>query len=811
MTKRKTSLFLLLIGCCYSSLFAQNARHWATYFGDSQWDMADAITGDDSGNVYMTGFTLSATAIATPGAFQAAYGGSPIASNLGDAYLVKFDCNGNRQWSTYYGGMAAERGWSLACDPWGNVYLAGVVYDNSGSPASNLSTAGSHQSSFGGGNADLFLVKFNPQGQRIWATYYGGTGNDGMQGTTPLPCAVACDANGNVYLTGMTNSTNGISTSAAAQIAAAGTQDVFLAKFDSSGTRLWGTYFGGTGNDRPTGMATDKQGNIVITGITASTAGIAGTGALQAVFGGGASDGFVVKYNSSGQLLWSSYYGGSDADEAMSIVCDSSGKILIAGRTKSLNNISTPGAFQTINRGGLWDGFLAKLDGNGALLWGTYFGGIHQGAVYGYAALAVSDSGSIYLSGAARDVDSLSTPGAYQPLNAGLDDGILAHFSPNGQLLWSTYYGGAGADIMTTVWTDHYGHVYAAGRTPSTANIASTGAYQTAYGGGNTDAFLVKFDVGEFYAPPATINGASLVCRQVAVSYSVPPLSGVQQYHWQLPSGWSAAGAVDKDSIVLIPQAPGTAAVTDTLKVQAQYGCGNSAWIALPVTIAPAATLSPAGNLSLCAGDSITLHANTQDVTGWQWLQNGMLIAGENDSLLMVQQAGSYAVITTNAACADTSASDTVVVHPLPTPVITRSGNTLTTGNYLSYQWYYNGNPITGATGNSQVLTAASGAYTVVVTDSNGCVGMSTAYDPTGVSDLNALGITVGPNPVQDWLQVSAAMEVHLVLTDLAGRELLQAKGSSRLDLRLLPEGIYLLRVYDQYQQRLGVMRILKQ
>src|SRR5690606_23490554 len=138
----------------------------------------------------------------------------------------------------------------------------------------------------------------------------------------------------------------------------------------------------------------------------------------------------------------------------------------------------------------------------------------------------------------------------------------------------------------------------------------------------------------------------------------------------------------------------GTAAVTDTLKVQAQYGCGNSAWIALPVTIAPAATLSPAGNLSLCAGDSITLHANTQDVTGWQWLQNGMLIAGENDSLLMVQQAGSYAVITTNAACADTSASDTVVVHPLPTPVITRSGNTLTTGNYLSYQWYYNGNPI---------------------------------------------------------------------------------------------------------------------
>jgi hypothetical protein len=168
-----------------------------------------------NGNVYLAGDANSTTGIATTGAHQATYGGG----RSNDAYLVKFNSSGVRQWGTYYG-ASTDYGYSCATDASGNVFLAGYTYSTTG-----IATTGAHQTSFSGNN-DAFLVKFNSSGVRQWGTYYGGSGFD-------YGFSCATDENGNVYLAGVGSSTTGIATTGAHQTTMSGGGVAFLVKFDA--------------------------------------------------------------------------------------------------------------------------------------------------------------------------------------------------------------------------------------------------------------------------------------------------------------------------------------------------------------------------------------------------------------------------------------------------------------------------------------------------------------------------------------------------------------------------------------------------
>ena len=160
-----------------------------------------------------------------------------------------------RLWGTYYGDAVFDQDHSCATDATGNVYLAGYTNSNTGTI---IATVGAHQAVYGGFNSqDAFLVKFNSNGVRQWGTYYGGTGTD-------LGLCCATDATGNVYLTGRTSSNGNaiIATAGAHQTVLGGGQDAFLVKFNSSGVRQWGTYYGGSGGDRGTSCFTDASGNM---------------------------------------------------------------------------------------------------------------------------------------------------------------------------------------------------------------------------------------------------------------------------------------------------------------------------------------------------------------------------------------------------------------------------------------------------------------------------------------------------------------------------------------------------------------------
>ena len=308
---------------------SSGSRLWATYYGGTDNEINPAITTDVIGNIFLVGTTSSSSNISF-GGFQNTLGGNS------DAFLVKFNSSGSRLWATYYGGDSADIGLDVKCDSQGEVYLFGQT------KSSNNIAFGGHQNSLGG-DFDAFLVKFNSSGNRIWATYYGGSNEDFKWGGGGI------DATGNVYLSGTTNSTNNIALGGH-QNSLAGDYDAFLVKFNSSGNRIWATYYGGSDRELNWGGVTvDDSSNIYFVGRTNSTSGIAQNGHQNSI--GGTSDAFLVKFNSSGNRIWATYYGGTLLDEATKVCIGNNKNIYIAGKTASSTSIDYWGIQSNIGGG----------------------------------------------------------------------------------------------------------------------------------------------------------------------------------------------------------------------------------------------------------------------------------------------------------------------------------------------------------------------------------------------------------------------------------------------------------------------------
>ena len=443
------------------------AVKWATYFGGINDESGAAICADGSGNVYMAGTTDSNTDIA-------AAGHQTLLVSVPDAYLTKFDVNGNRIWATYYGGGGEEHGYACATDAQGNIYLVGDT------KSSNNIASGGHQNTYSGLLSNAFIVKFNSNGVRLWATYYGDTNSE----TTGHGCST--DATGNIYLTGTTTSTNNISMSGF-QNSIGGAEDAFIVKFSSSGTRLWASYFGGAGRELGLSCANDPSGNVYLAGQTRSSSNIASIGCHQSSYGGW-DDAFLVKFDSSGLRLFSTYYGGNDEEWGNSCACDASGNVFLTGTTQSASNIAMNGFQNSISTSN-FEAFLVKFNSSGIRLWATYYGGFGPEICW---SCATDLAGDVYIAGQTSYTDDLAT-NWYQNVYGGLVDAFLVKFSSIGTRLWATYYGGTGGDFGFGCCTDKYSNVYLTGKSSSTNGIAYGNCHQTTIKGG-TDAFLVKFD-----------------------------------------------------------------------------------------------------------------------------------------------------------------------------------------------------------------------------------------------------------------------------------------------------------------------------
>lgn len=251
----------------------------------------------------------------------------------------------------------------------------------------------------------------------------------------------------------------------------------------------WGTYYGGDNTEDVAEVAVDTDNKPSIGGNTLSQTNIATTGAYQTTFGGGYHDFFIAKFNADGGLEWATYLGGAGRDLGFGISVDNFNNIYFNGKTTS-DGIATAGAHQTI-RGGNDDAVIAKFNTNGgALYWCTYLGGSGNEQ---YRAFVFDPDNNFYVCGYTESPNNISTPGAYQEVYAGGGDGFITKWTPDGVVIWSTYYGAAGQDRYHAITTDLSGDLYITGTTSSTTNITTPGVFQQNYGGGDADLWLTKF------------------------------------------------------------------------------------------------------------------------------------------------------------------------------------------------------------------------------------------------------------------------------------------------------------------------------
>ncbi len=452
------------------------SRVWGTYYGGSNLDEIYYCKMDQWGNLYTSGGSSSTTNIATTGTEQV---------NLSwgkDAVFARFDEDGNHIWGTYIGGNGNEESWGLDFDEDGNIYVIGRTESTN-----NISTPGSHQEDHGDGGSvfDGFVVKFNPDGVRIWGTYYGGDDFDRCRF-----CHVSSDSN--LYVTGVTKSFNNISTVGSHQEnysggAAAFGDDAMLIKFNLDGERIWATYYGGTEWEEGYSCDSDSESNIYLFGHAQSNNNISTAAGFQPIHGGGTWDSYLVKFNSNGLRQWGTYIGGNSQDLSWTCSINDSDEIFITGRTESPNNIASPGVHQEVP-GGDFDAYLMKFATDGTREWGTYLGGPQYDRGFGCVGLI---NGKVLLAGHTESNSGISTPESHQENFGGGIDAFLSLFSGNGELEWSTYYGGSNDDVGRSA-TSYNGAYYMAGWTESNNNISTTGSHQEIYGG-QQDGFIVKF------------------------------------------------------------------------------------------------------------------------------------------------------------------------------------------------------------------------------------------------------------------------------------------------------------------------------
>lgn len=339
LTLLKIGLISLLYVLNYSNVYSQAPQWiWAKSAGGTSNDETNTVKVDASGNIYLAGYfgsptlTFGSTTLTNPGLF-----------------FVKYDPNGNVLWAKDAGG-----GWaySVAVDALGSIYLVGSFIN---SPLTLGSTTLTNS-----GSMDIFIAKYDANGNVLWAKSAGGVNYDNG-------LSVAVDASGNAYVAGYFKSpTITFGTITLTNVDnTGGSDDIFLAKYDINGNVLLAKSTGGTGDDLACSVTTDASGNICLVGSFTSPTLTFGSNTLT---NSGLYDIFLAKYNSIGNVLWAKVEGGIDHDLAFSVTVDSSGNTYIAGFSSS-STITFDSITLTNNINNLFNIYLAKYGINGNILW----------------------------------------------------------------------------------------------------------------------------------------------------------------------------------------------------------------------------------------------------------------------------------------------------------------------------------------------------------------------------------------------------------------------------------------------------------
>lgn len=344
-------------------------------------------------------------------------------------FSVKISAQPCPQLSTYFGKSQSEDIKGICKDTKGNIYAIGNTTSND-LPV----TAGAFQTTYKA-NYEVFIIKMDSCSNLIWCTYFGTQGFDSGEKIA------YSNSDSSIVITGYTDGIDLDTTFGCFQPLSNGMNDCFVAKFDLNGVAKWVTYFGGAQGDFSYAVSIDAKGHIIIGGTSLSPTLHTNTQSFQQNLTG-AVDAFVARFTKNGQLKFSTFYGGTSAEDIHDVTTDVEGNIIGVGGSFSNNLNTSAGCMQPSSNGGM-DIYVIKLDSVGNRLFSTYIGGSGVDDCYGVNA---DPQKNIYLTGHTTSTDFYKTAISHQTTIAGSNDNYCLKLTPTGTLVWSTIYGGSSFD-----------------------------------------------------------------------------------------------------------------------------------------------------------------------------------------------------------------------------------------------------------------------------------------------------------------------------------------------------------------------------
>ncbi len=728
--------------------------HWGTYYGGIFDERSYHVEVNQSNDLFITGNSYSPDFPTTPGVQQ------PNFTENYDAFVIKLNNAGQRQWATFYGGTDVDYCRSLAIDINGEIIITGFTWSED-FPVSDSAL----QTTYNGGTNDGFAAKFTDSGLMIWSTYYGGEGVDHFYD-------VATDSQGNVLIVGYTDSRDFRADVNEFFPLEPSKEMVVLIKLDSAGNYLWATFFGGSNEDIGKGVDVDSNDDIVFSGYTSSI-GFPVTDGSEI---NGVKDAFIAKFSAGGNRIWAMYYGGSSKDECHSNEIITNNEIVFTGKTLSNDIELKPNPYQP-QISGFSDAFVGKVDGNGNLLWATYFGG---GGSEQATKIATDAESNILVTGFTNSPDFPISKGGFNRSFVGIDgefDAFAFKFNSSGDFLyWSTCIGDSAHDRGEGIAADDSLNVIVVGETRS-INFPIAGVPFQDKNNGDLDVFIIKL-CATSPLPEIEILGDIQLCDGEDTILDAGP--GYKHYWWE-------PGGEDTRTIKITQSGEFYVTVADS------GGCFGTSDPVI-ITVHPNPEVSIAGNPVFCDGDSTVLSAEagfeTYTWSNQNWPNN------KSGQSIIVKKTGKYTVVAINSNGCEATNEVSVTVNPNPEPDIdgqssacsnsTMSYNIQNFANHI-FRWEVAGGEIIEGQGTNliRVKWGAGGTGTVVIRDTNsfGCGGIdsieiiiSNKLEPKILSSSGTLEICEGDSLVltvegdHDRVIWNNTIERNSIIVKTAGR-----------------------------------------
>jgi len=800
---------------------------WAKGSGGSDDDICYSVATDPSGNVYAAGGFISPTI--TIGATTLINAGQE------DIFLAKYDPSGNVIWAKSYGGITCEKGWGVATDANGFVYITG----NFDSDSLNFGSVNLINTSTPGNM--LFLVKLDSAGNSLWGRAVGCYNWFSTRST-----CITVDNAGDVYIAGDFTDTEIIFDTITLNGGSAYYYSDFIAKYNSSGGVIWARIVPSFCNSYINSITTDQNNNVFIIGEFRDQILHLDNLTISNPWGGysGSTNSFTAKYNSSGIIQWAKSYGGSDYETGRSITADHAGNIYITGSfassTVSFDTINLP-----LSTGGNSNTYITKVNTNGNAIWAKKGSSIDNQSY----SITTDPKSNVYVTG--YFVSDSVRFGNISLSNSGSFDTYIVKYDSSGIAHWAKTAIGIGWDRGMAITANGF-NIYTSGYYTNNP-ITFDGITLTNSGKG--DFYLAKiavFSVSTTQSNVSCYGGGNGTATATAIGGGTSPYT----YHWNtapaqttqtatgLVAGNYTVTVTDADSIsytanvtifqpseILVnnPQTicngdsyiinghtyDSTGIYNDTLT--AINGCDSivvtqlSVYPYLPVSVSIIASANP-----VCTGISETFTAtptNGGTVPIYQWKVNGVYIGTNSPTFTTSTLINNDVVtcnLTSNISCDNPATSNSVIVTVNTLPAVTAITladticigycTNLNAGGANNYVWSPGG--LSGATLN--VCPTVSTTYTVTGTATNGCTNTATVFvfvDPcTGVCNYNNSAFALYPNPSDGQftlvLDEPANIEIYNTLGGLIYNASL-VKGKNNFTLNN-SQGVYLLKATSE-------------